>query len=253
MALEREKILARIGLNIPESKVYLGLLKLKEAKTGELCEETKVASSNIYPILSSLIVKGLVSYRVQNNVKVFMPATPEVLSELFKEKEKKIEDERNEFLKLVQELKESKPKEEPFSKYKYYEGITGVKSLWLEITNYLEKLDKKSIVKIYTGKTEAYMPLMPFYEEFHKVRSKLGIRYKVIYPLEETKLAEKRRKQLSEVKFLKLENEAEFCIIGNKLILQYITRKVPRAFLIDDEVFAKSYEQVFDQLWKLAK
>ena len=35
--------------------------------------------------------------------------------------------------------------------------------------------------------------------------------------------------------------------------LQYTTGKVPRGFLIKDEKFAKTFEQVFDNLWEIAK
>ncbi len=92
--------------------------------------------------------------------------------------------------------------------------------------------------------------MLGIYEEFHRVRVKKGIKYRIIYPIEENKLAKRRRKQLSEVKFMKLKNEAEWAIVGNKLIIQYITRKIPRGFLIEDEVFVETFKQVFNQLWK---
>jgi sugar-specific transcriptional regulator TrmB len=68
---EIEKILVKIGLTSQESKVYLALLTLQEAKTGVLCKETGIASSNIYTILDKLLEKGLASYRVHNNIKKF--------------------------------------------------------------------------------------------------------------------------------------------------------------------------------------
>jgi len=52
---------------------------------------------------------------------------------------------------------------------------------------------------------------------------------------------------------MKLDNEAEWGVMGNKFFIQYITQKVPRAFLIEDEIFAQSFKQVFNQLWKQAK
>jgi len=35
--------------------------------------------------------------------------------------------------------------------------------------------------------------------------------------------------------------------------LEYITGKIPRAFLIKDEKFAKFHQEIFDNLWKIAK
>ena len=37
---------------------------------------------------------GLVSYRVQNNVKIFMPTSPDALNALFLERERKLAEER---------------------------------------------------------------------------------------------------------------------------------------------------------------
>ena len=85
-----EEILSKIGLTNQEARTYLALLKLQEAQTGALCKDVNIASSNIYKILDSLMKKGLVSYRVQNNIKIFMPAHPETLNELFLEKQKRL-------------------------------------------------------------------------------------------------------------------------------------------------------------------
>ncbi|MBI4145849.1 hypothetical protein HY489_00770, partial [Candidatus Woesearchaeota archaeon] len=64
MNKEAQEILAKIGLTVQESRVYLALLTLQEAKTGVLCKETKIASSNIYKILDKLLEKGLISYKI---------------------------------------------------------------------------------------------------------------------------------------------------------------------------------------------
>jgi sugar-specific transcriptional regulator TrmB len=253
MVEKKEEILARIGLSIPESKAYLGLLELKEAKTGELCKKTGIASSNIYPILNSLISKGLVSYRMRNNVKIFMPAPPETLNEVFIEQQKKLEQERKDFLELVEELKEKKPTEEPYSNYKYYEGLTGIKALWLEMADYLATLEKGALTRVYTGKKDIYEKLAGFYDEFHKIRLKLKGGYKIIFPFEDKATGEKRKRQHSEVKYTELKNEAEWGVIGDKFFIQTLTGKTLSAFLITDAKMAETFRQVFDQVWKIAK
>ena len=37
-----------------------------------------------------MIKKGFVNYRMQNNVKVFMPSSPEIIKDLFEKKQKNI-------------------------------------------------------------------------------------------------------------------------------------------------------------------
>tara|TARA_Y100000310_G_scaffold244645_2_gene249493 strand:- start:12941 stop:13702 length:762 start_codon:yes stop_codon:yes gene_type:complete len=247
-----EEILSKIGLNGQEARTYLALLKLQESPTGELCKETNIASSNIYKILDSLIKKGLVNYRVQNNTKIFMPAPPETLNELFLEKEKKLEEERGEIRELIDNLKTEKL-EESYSKYKYYEGFVNVKSMWHEINSILPSLDKNTIIKIHTAQKGAYERLVGFYNEYHKLRHKLKIKEQMIFPPHEKQLAKKREKQLSNIRFMDLKNDCEWGVIGDNLFMQYITGDTPRGFLIQDEKFAKTFEQVFDNVWKLAK
>jgi len=245
-----EQILEKIGLTKQESKVYLALLELQQAQTGKLCRFTKIASSNIYNILDSLIKKGLVSYRMQNNIKVFMPSPPETLNELFLEKQRKLDKERKQVTELISNLKKKEVKQQPQSNYKYFEGIVGIKSMWHEINN---NMSKKNIIKCYTCQEKGYKRLVGFYDEHHKLRVKKRVKSRLIFPFDEKKIAKKRRRQLAKVKFMDLKNDAEWGIIGDTIYIQYITSKKPRSFLIKDKIFAKTFEQVFDQLWKQSK
>lgn len=245
-----EQILLKIGLTLQESRVYICLLELQEAQTGNLCKFVNIASSNIYNILDSLIRKGLVSYRVQNNIKIFMPASPDVLNELFLEKQKKIDEERKEIAEVITNLKRREVAEPAISNYKYYEGFVGIKSMWYEIRKIMSN---KTITKIHTARKGSYERLVGFYTEYHKERVKKNIKIRMIFPREEVELAKKRKNKHTEIRFMKLKNEAEWGVMGDKIFIQYITTKQPRAFLIKDEVFAKTFEQVFDKLWEKAE
>jgi len=252
MNKEFQEILAKIGLTAQESRVYLALLTLQEAKTGILCKETKIASSNIYNILDALIKKGLVNYKVQNNIKIFMPSDPEALNELFKEKQLRLEEERKQIQELVNKLKIKKIEEEPQSNYKYYESISGIKSMWHEIISFLPNLDKSKIIKVYAGEKEAYEKLLGFYKEYQKARKKLKIRQKLILPHGETKIRKFREFSDVEIRYGNLKNKAEWGVIGDVFFIQYITTKIPRGFLIKDPIFAETMEQVFNQVWEKA-
>ncbi len=41
-------------------------------------------------------------------------------------------------------------------------------------------------------------------------------------------------------------------IIGGYFFMYYSSDKIPRAFLIKDYKFAKSFEFIFSQMWKIA-
>lgn len=66
-------------------------------------------------------------------------------------------------------------------------------------------------------------------------------------------MAEKRKDQLSEIKLLGLKNDAEWGVVEDLTYIQYIIGKKPRSFLIKDDTFARTFEQVFDQLWEKAE
>lgn len=243
-----EEILGKIGLTKQESRVYLALLELQEAKTGLLCSYTKIASSNIYKILESLIKKGLVSFRIQNNIKIFMPSPPESLNELFLEKQRRLDEERKEVTKAITELQKRDIKERPQINYKYYEGISGIKAMWHEINS---KMDKENIMKVYTGKKGSYERLIGFFNVHHNIRKKKNVKERMIFPKEDIKLAKKRTDKLTEIKFMDLNNEAEWGVWKDTFYIHYYpVKKKPYGFLIKDAVFAKTFEQVFDQLWK---
>lgn len=251
---EIEQLLISIGLTKQEARCYLSLYKIKEAKTGELSKESSIATANIYPVLSNLIKNGLVSYRIQNNVKIFIANPPEAFNEFVEKRQKQLDEQKQKVKQTISQLNVSEIKNEPISNYRYYEGIPGIKSMWYEITKELDNLDKNQIIKIQSAKKGAAELLLGFYDEFHKERVKKKLGYQLITDF---KLKEhgKRRSKLpkTEVRYLDLNNECTWGIIGTMKFIQYNIGKKPISFLIIDDRIAKTYEDVFDRLWLSAK
>ncbi|MBD3354371.1 hypothetical protein GF361_00120 [Candidatus Woesearchaeota archaeon] len=243
-----QETLKKVGLTAQESRVYLKLLTLQEARTGLLCKETNIASSNIYKILDSLRKKGLVSYRLQNNIKVFMPSPPEALNELFIKKQKRLEQERKEVTEAISKLKTQKISSPPESNYKYHEGISGIKAMWHEIN---ETMDNSAVMKIYTGKQSSFQRLIGFFKLHHRLRKKKKVQEQMIFPKEAKKLGEKRKDKLTKIKYRQLNNQVEWGVWKDIFYIHdYPVKKAPRGFLIKDKEIAKTFEQVFDQLWE---
>ena len=96
-------------------------------------------------------------------------------------------------MSLINELKNREQSDSPFSKYKYYEGIQGIRSIWIELTEDLKNIPKGEEVLVYTGIRESYERMLGLYEEFHKERMKRGVKYRLIYPKEEKELGDKRK------------------------------------------------------------
>lgn len=250
---EIESLLTSIGLTKQEARCYLALYELREAQTGALSKKSGIATANIYPVLDSLIKKGFVSYRIQNNIRIFIANSSESFNAFIEKKQEELNSQKDKVKQAILQLKISDSLIEPVSNYRYFEGISGIKSMWYELESKLHLLDKKTIIKICSSKAETFETLLAFYDQFHKTRVKLGIKYRLILTKEAKKHGEKRKKQNAEVRYMNLQNEVQWGIVGNMLFMYYATGKVPHSFLISDEKFARSFEFVFDNMWKLAK
>src|SRR3989338_51997 len=115
------------GLSEREAITYLDLQQHGESKTGKICERTKIPSSQIYALLNSLSEKGLVHFKIVNNIKVFRASDPDSLAILFEEKETQIEQEKKHLLNFISRLKVKPSEISKLSDFKYFSGIRGIK------------------------------------------------------------------------------------------------------------------------------
>ena len=67
--------------------------------------------SEIYDILEKLLEKGLISYKIENNIKTFRATTPESLYAKFHEKEEQLDKEKTELKSFITSLKQIPLKE----------------------------------------------------------------------------------------------------------------------------------------------
>lgn len=249
-----EENLMSIGFTKNQAKTYLALLELGEAKTGKLCSKLGIASSHIYRILDSLIKKGVVSVKILNNAKVFLPNDPHTLNDLYKQKQQELEAQKESIGRTIEELSRIPKDNETFSDYKYFEGVSGIRAMWLEID---ELLEEDSEACIYISTAESWEQFNAFYLDHHRTRVKKNVKLKMIIPkglTEKYKEFAKQRKDIGliEIRFVEGENQSEFGIYGDLLMLQDTSKatKNPRGFLINDAIFSNTFKDVFQKLWE---
>jgi sugar-specific transcriptional regulator TrmB len=246
--------LKNAGFTANESKVYLALIELGESKTGLICEKTNIPSSHIYQILDSLAKKGVIGFKLYKNTKVYLANSPDTLKAIFTSKKEELKNLEEGINFTIESLKKSPKNKETISDYKYFEGIKGIKSMWFEALLLMNSTDTLDAC---TGNVESFEELTAFYlEEIHKARLKKKIISRMILPtgaLEEAKLREKMGK--IEIRYLEKKSGGEFIVHNNFVIIQHTGKKenVPRGFLIKDKVFAETFKEVFENLWKIAK
>ena len=243
------KSLISLGLAESEAKIYSDLQFHGESKTGGICERTKVKSSHVYSILNGLLDKGLVSYKVINKVKFFSASGPDSLVNLLEKKEKKLQEEKENVLNVITKLKVVSKKDR-LTDFQYFQGISGIKSMFTEIMNLWKEGDNYYVV---ATTIKSFEKLEPFFLEFHKKRIKDKVSIKLILDKNAKNYGNTREKMpRTEVKYIDQPNSAEYGILNDYLFLaSYGTE--PYGLLIKDKNFAESHKALFDVLWKIAK
>lgn len=230
-----------IGLTSTETKVYLALLELGSALAGEITKKSEVNRTNVYDALERLIEKGLVTYVISANRKVFEPVKPERLLEILREKQEKI---GSIMPQLESIYKTNKAKEEAT----IFKGKKGIKSIFEDILK-----ERKSLF-VY-GAESRFADIFPAYQKYwNEERARLGFKVKMIY---NEKVRERKKKEglkLLEMRFLPKSYEfpSLVMIYGNKVIT-IVWTELPFGFMIRSEEAAKSNMNFFEILWNIAK
>ena len=119
--------------------------------------------------------------------------------------------------------------------------------------NLLQNQPKDAGECIYGAKSESYQKLLKFYDEHHAERLRVRVPARIIMAPDAQSTAAKRANKITQVRFAPLTNDAEWGVVGDYYYTQYVVGGTPRAFLIHDAVFASSYRDVFEQVWKHAR
>lgn len=242
--------LKNVGFTLLEAKVYFFLLQYKEAKAGIISQKTNIPSSHIYNTLTKLLEKGVISYKIVNNVKVYRTINPESLMQLILEKEKQIEKEKNDLKKFISTLKNIEIKDKKENDFKYYEGFNGVKSMFHEFINSWEE---NSDLYIYSASI-AYEKWNAFLlDYFHPPRIKKKVNQKLIVP-NSLKQHGKERKNLKfiDIRYTKEEPETEFGVSGDYVYFLSQGEKI-YSLLIKDKNLAQTQIKIFKVLWDNCK
>jgi len=81
------EVLEELGLSRNETRAYLALLALKEARIANIAHRAGIHRSNCYDSLEKLAEKGLVEWRAQAGTKVYRCASPKRFEALLAERQ----------------------------------------------------------------------------------------------------------------------------------------------------------------------
>jgi len=231
--------LKKIGLNLNEAKIYLVLLELGSALAGKISKESQINRTTIYDSLERLIEKGLVTYTISANRKVFKPVAPERLLDQIKEKEESIKEilpELNQLFKQAKEREESN----------IYKGRKGIKSILNDILGYREY--------IAFGSSGKFLEIMKYdFVLFQKEKKRKKINARVILS-KSSKNTEQVKLAFTKFRFIPDEFTAPTTtfVYNNKTAI-IVWSEIPIATLIISKEVSESYRKYFELLWKNAE
>lgn len=231
--------LQKLGLNLNEARVYLALLRLGEAQAGKISKKAGINRTTTYDSIERLIEKGLVSYTVQANKKVFQAVSPSEFINQIKEKQKTAEEILPE---LKQLFNETKNKEES----NIYKGRKGIRTILNDILNYKEY--------IAFGSSGKFLEIMKHdFILFQKQKKDKKIEARVILS-ESSRKTEQVKLAYTNFKFIPNEFTAPTTtfVYGENIAI-IIWGENPIATLIKSSEVSSSYKSYFELLWKTAK
>lgn len=243
-------ILRDIGLSEGEIKVYLALLKIKEARKTELAKHAGVSSSKIYEICSRLQSKGIVGTIIKDKKIHFQAMEPSRLMDFFNEKTSKIENQKKELEKAIPLLENfSKMKE---NKAVLYEGLNAIKNVYRNILEELKLGEEYYIIGVNYG--ENLEGIKEFFENFHRQRAKKGIKVKMLVNNDARDILVKTIYAKSEIRYLPQYLMSNMIILfyKNKSFIFFLA-KDSVGLLIENEEISKGFKSYFDAFWKIAK
>ena len=235
-----------LGLTKNETKVYISLLELGNAQVSEITENSGIHRRNVYDSISRLIEKGLASFVIANNKKVFSPVNPKRFLELIDEKEYELEDLRKKFNSVIPELELMKKLKESHE-VRFFKGIEGLKSVFEDI------LRTKEDYVGYGPKDELKDILKHYYK--HVIERRVNAKIRTRFICGEESRDYKKPNPYSQIRYIPQEysSKAALRIYGNKVAIMLLSKEEPLAIVIKNKSIADGYRKYFEVMWKGAK
>ncbi|MEK6859955.1 MAG: helix-turn-helix domain-containing protein [Nanoarchaeota archaeon] len=240
--------LVKIGFNRNEAKVYLSLIKFGKSDANQIIKDTKFHKNIVYDNLEKLMNKGIVSYIIEGNKRIFQLTSSETLINIFEEKEKELEDKKKIAISISKEINKALKSVPNKQEAEIYRGVKGIK------TFYNESLNGSDYVVF--GAPQESIKIMDtiFWDNYNIKRIKQKIRVRMIFNTSIKSYGDSIKNKYTEVRYFdkNFEPLTETHIQDNKVAIIVWTEE-PILFIIQSKSVADSYKIFFEDMWKIAK
>jgi len=235
-------VLQEVGLSKAEALVYLTLLKLGKTHSGKVIKLSGLQSSVVHNALNTLIEKGFVAYSLEGKIKNYSALDPKIIQE-------SIEAKKQSYKQILPELQliQEKSKQE-VTTVEVYEGYKGLLTATLELI----ENSKKSDIFRYFAANEAVISeeALNFFQKVDMFKKEKGI---IVRGIGDEKARNKLKKYTnSEIRYVKQKIPPAMNIFKNGILIISLLDK-PVAILIKSNEIAAQYNQLWEEMWHIAK
>lgn len=237
-----------VGLTPGEAKVYLAIIHIGPSRVGKIVEMSGVSQSKIYNVLDRLILKGLASYNLQDNIKYFQSLEPSRLHEYIQRKEDEVRRQKEALTQIISDLS----KNVNAAKRSTSEIFIGERSLRSAYMTLLSDSKRGDILRYFYPYPNAHENASPFYSRFYKYQKSKGLVERGIVNSDF-----KNSQHFKEIpKDVKLRHvnfplPGTIDIFADKLLI--IDWKTITGILITSSEIAGIFVDYFDSIWKIAQ
>jgi predicted DNA-binding transcriptional regulator len=239
------EFLKSIGLGKNETEVYLNLVKRGLSSVLEISKETKIHRSNIYEALENLLKKSLIFKITKDKKSLFYARPPRSLLDYLKNRELELGS-------IIEKLETQHIKVNEESQIRLSQGKFALREAILGL------LIMEKEISVYGIPQKAPDVIGPILTAFHKKRIERKILMRHIYNKGEVSGSD-RIKILNQMPYteakhlpMKYDSPVSTLVCGGKVLL-LMWEGATTVIEIDNEEVAKSYQNYFELLWKMAK
>jgi HTH-type transcriptional regulator, sugar sensing transcriptional regulator len=240
--------LTNLGLTQGEAKVYLAMIQIGPSRVGKIVEISGVSQSKVYNVLDRLILKGLASYNIQDNIKHFQSLEPSRLHEYIQRKEDEIRRQKEGITQIINDLSNNAYA----SKRSTSEIFAGERSLRSAYMTLLSDSKKGDILRYFYPYPDAHENASPFYSRFYKYQKSKGLIERGIVN-SDFKNSQHFKEIPRDVKLrhVNFPLPGTIDIFTDKLLI--IDWKTITGILITSSEIASIFVDYFDSIWKIAQ
>ncbi|MCR4369455.1 MAG: hypothetical protein NUV67_06125 [archaeon] len=249
-----DSLLSDIGLSFAERKVYLSLFELGPSTIGTIVQRTALQKSSAYFCLEKLISRGIVSYFVRNNSRVFDIESPLRIIDFLEKKKSALELQERKIRSTVVEFERKRKELRGSHCAKVFEGWDGLHVAFEDILESMGKGETYNVLGVTTvpGSKERFRR---FIRQFHLKRASKGIVARIILSedLIDSVGFDREQEPLTQVRYI---SRAYFTPAISNIYKDKVLFTVwdpPYAFQLESRELAASLRNYFSSMWKTSK